>query len=108
MDEATTTDPVDKLELPKESRISYMLNGAGNGVMLCGFPFLLYDVLKGKAHGTNKITLFASVTGAVLGSVYGLHEGKRVHNYREAVNQELLKLRHDLDTHKHTGKLTAS
>lgn len=87
----------------KEAKVSLVLNGVGNGMMIGTFPFVgmeLYHHLTGweipkKAHGFNA---FALVAGSALGAWYGTKEANRLHGYRETLVDEVEKLRHEVNT----------
>lgn len=102
MSDDTDSKPIDPIELPEESKFSYVFNGLSNGMMVSAIIVLGKNVLKGN-HSVDINSPFAkfiTATGAVVGAVYGFHESKRIHQYRAAVSDELKKLRNEVNSHQ--------
>lgn len=79
-----------------------ILNGAGNGMMLGGIPYLvsqLYAKVADKkiSKSFGKASEFAVIVGAAIGAVYGAKEAKELRNYRTALRDELADLRTHVD-----------
>jgi hypothetical protein len=102
---------------PQESRITTVLNGIGNGAMLGAVPFVvveLVDAVKNRGAeavaGNNKTHLgavFLTIAGCALGGWFGVKEGRKLHNYRLSVNDELTRIRHQVDAQDATIKTWA-
>jgi hypothetical protein len=93
---------IEKLMPPKTSDLSMVLNGAGNGAMLGGLPYIgaeLYSKIK-KTEMTPKAKLvgeFAVVLGAAIGAIYGTKEARDLKTYRNALRGEIEDLRARVD-----------
>ncbi len=87
-----------RLPQPSASKFSAVINGVGNGatagVAMFGIP-KLWDALRGHAPRPDnyKMTAIATVVGTALGTVYGMHEAKQLGEYRDAIGEEIIKLR---------------
>ena len=88
---------------PTESRITTVLNGVGNGMMVGALPFVaknLYEAITSKTvhfPHQDKLIAFATVSGCVLGGVFGVSESKRMHDYRTAMNEEVNAIRQQVN-----------
>lgn len=80
---------------PPKARVSIVLNGFGNGLMLAGGPFVLARIAseffpKMPMHKHfNKLAIVASTIGGGIGVAYGLTEAKHLDDYRAALAQKL-------------------
>lgn len=95
----------DALPQPTSSKVSAVLNGLGNGIMLGGAVFAVPRVIA--ALSGNKLpqsmnnlhgTVFATVVGSALGTWYGLHEAKQVEEYRDSIANALDSTRNRVHT----------
>lgn len=87
-------------KLPSRTYTSTVLNGIGNGMMLGTAPFLgieTYAGIMGKNLPHQKLLMTGSavamVAGAVIGGFYGSKEAKQIHDYRQALDDEITDLR---------------
>ncbi len=77
-----------------QSRLTGILNGAGNGAMVgLAVP---YAALKSYHYITKKpipnvetVTTFGSVLGAAIGAMFGIKESKQIENYRQSISTEV-------------------
>lgn len=99
MDDAknTAADIQEDLLPPSQSRLSIILNGAGNGMMMGAVPFFgleMRERIGGPKVPKGYIIAsgFATVIGAAVGAIYGAHEAKIIDNYRTSSSNTLLRL----------------
>jgi len=87
----------DRVMPPKDSGVSVVLNGVGNGMMLGAAPFMLlemYSHITGKTpnKALYKGNAIATVAGCALGAWFGMEEAKHLREYRTRMGEEILKL----------------
>jgi hypothetical protein len=105
MEEQKTASAIARIEPPRESNVSTIMNGAGNGAFVFGMPFFMYDlysvVVKGKAPVAtlSKQAIFSTIVGSGIGAWFGHSEAKRIKEYRGAISEELHQLRIDVNAH---------
>ncbi len=98
---------IEKLTPPKESHLSTILNGIGNGAMIGTMPFVLHSAAR-KITGREEVfgisrkaagivEAFAMVTGCTVGAVLGMNEAKNLDAYRAGLNSEMAKTRAQVD-----------
>ncbi len=83
-----------------------VLNGIGNGMMIGAIPLLVekiyFSFAKRETHkwanNFDKFALLTTAACAVGGGLYGLYEADRLNDYRESVNEEILKLNNQTRT----------
>jgi hypothetical protein len=93
------------LQPPKESHTSIVLNSVGNGMMLGAIPFIAFEAhsaVTGKPlSNTLRIgSIAATVVGGVLGWVFGEKEANRLQHYRQAVSDEIIAQRAEIQSLK--------
>lgn len=100
------TSSHESLALPKESRMMYVLDGAGNGLTAAGIPTLIYEIIHSGGVGRmskydNKLLFAVPAVGAVIGAVWGWNQAERIHDYRAAVRNEMQQQRHKIEELTH-------
>lgn len=91
------------LEPPTSSHISIVLNGAFNGMTIGSVPSVVHALAqKVKKNGTppeklGAANIFCIVAGTAVGAWFGAREASHLRNYQNAVNEEIRKLRADVD-----------
>lgn len=100
--DSTASERIRDLTPPKSADASMVMNGAGNGMMLGGIPFLLLQLYeriskKHMPHAVGTASEFAVIVGAAVGAVYGAKEAKDLKRYREALRDEVADLRAQAD-----------
>jgi hypothetical protein len=88
----------DSLKPPTESKVSTIMNGMGNGMMLGLTPFALFELgykLKGK-NVPDPGLIFSGILligGMIGGGLFGLKEANAMEQYDNKVGDEIIKLR---------------
>jgi hypothetical protein len=98
-----------RLEPPGESSISTVMNGIGNGAMIGMLPTLLmnlFDEMKGTVlsdaqhKSRGRLGIGMTVVGCALGAAYGIHEARRLNEYRKGISQEVNNLRDEVQSQR--------
>lgn len=96
-----------RLDPPKETAATTVLNNIGNGMMLGALPFMaveMYSHIAGKEFSPSTFRRLSIanaamlVTGCGLGAWYGMNEAKRLQDYRTTVSDEIVRLSEELKT----------
>lgn len=89
-----------RLPQPSQTKFSAILNGMGNGAMVGAATYVALPWLYQKLthhrlpeKALERGTTFATVTGAALGSWYGIYEAKHLEEYRDSIGKEIIHLR---------------
>jgi hypothetical protein len=103
--EPTTRDKEieSRLTPPRESALSTILNGAGNGAFLGAVPFLIYEGFaifskKPMPDKDKRIAFVAGTIGSTIGGIFGLSEARKTDKYRRTLRSEIIKINQRLDS----------
>jgi len=96
------------LTLPDKSRVSTILNGMGNGMMVGSIPFIVAESM---SHITGRpvtktmsiASLTATFLGGIFGGIYGKLEADQVDNYRSTLSSEIKNIHRRIDRAKSHG-----
>ncbi|MES2983650.1 MAG: hypothetical protein V4735_00490 [Pseudomonadota bacterium] len=83
---------------PEESRFSTIVNGVLNGGTIAAAPLIAVDLFTSRELPNKKpIAIVATTIGCLIGGALGIREAERLQSYRQAMNNEISRIREQVN-----------